>query len=128
MHKAVPSSAGSPNTNSVPILEVRQVRVSDRTRPELHNGGGLGINTPPSSSDSKDKMRRPTSAGSALGRPFMVASTTTTGRGAGPGRGRCGDVRGRASRSREQPSMSIQSLTSRSGQLPDVLAIGHKLA
>eukprot|EP00966_Prymnesium_polylepis_P269358 6222983-Prymnesium_polylepis.1 len=25
-----------------PILEVRQVRVFGRTRPELHNGGGLG--------------------------------------------------------------------------------------
>eukprot|EP00966_Prymnesium_polylepis_P212645 4925023-Prymnesium_polylepis.1 len=54
-----------------PALEVRQVRVFVARGRSSTTVAGL-VSTPPSSSDSKDKMRRPTSAGSALGRPSTV--------------------------------------------------------
>eukprot|EP00966_Prymnesium_polylepis_P096229 2229686-Prymnesium_polylepis.1 len=63
-------------------------------------------------------MRRPTSAGSALGRPSTVASSPTTGRGAGAGAGGAG-MSGTARRA--AASMSSR-LASRSGQPRDVLA------
>eukprot|EP00966_Prymnesium_polylepis_P209820 4859774-Prymnesium_polylepis.1 len=41
------------------------------------------VSTPPSSSDSTDKTRRPTSTASALGRPSTVASTDHHREGSG---------------------------------------------
>ena len=101
-----------------PVFEVRQVGVFGRTRPELHNGGGLGKHAAVlvqlhGQSAAPDERR--IGRGSALDGGLDYYHRE----GNGSGSGRCGDVRGRASRSRKQ----VERLASRSGQLRDVLLL-----